>query len=33
MITFATDKRVITMPNRRKIDANAHLMIAEEASK
>ena len=31
--TFATDKRVLTMPNRRKIDANAHLMIAEEASK
>ena len=33
MITFATYKRVLTMPNRRKIGANAFLRKAEEAYK
>jgi hypothetical protein len=31
--TFATDKRVLTMPNRRKIGANAFLRNAEDAHK
>ena len=33
MITFATDKRALTMPNRRKIGANAFLRNAEDAHK
>jgi hypothetical protein len=31
--TFATGKRVLTMPNRRKISANAFLRNAEDAHK